>query len=58
MAKNKKTDKEFTPKITHIMADGSVRDSIEGYEVPVNDYTEICYQMLAKLAERKKTTTA
>lgn len=34
-------------KITFIMADGSVRDTLEGYEVPVNENTAIVYRMLA-----------
>lgn len=39
-------------KITHVMADGTVRDSIEGYEVPVNEQTENAYRLLAKWAMR------
>jgi hypothetical protein len=44
----------FKPTITHVMADGSVRDSIEGYVVPYNKYTAICYQMLARHGKPQK----
>lgn len=44
----KKEKKKKVPKITHIMANGSIQDSIEGYEVPVNDNTKIAYMLLAK----------
>jgi len=44
----KKEAEKKVPRITHIMADGSVRDSIEGYEVPVNDQTKGAYMLLAK----------
>lgn len=40
--------KKKVPKIIHIMADGSIRDSIEGYEVPVNGDTKVAYMLLAK----------
>lgn len=42
-------------KITHIMADGSVRDSIEGYVVPYNEHTAIVYELLAKYGKAKET---
>ena len=42
----KKKEKEPV-KITHIMKDGTVRDSIEGYVIPYNQQTKIIYQMLA-----------
>lgn len=35
-------------EVVHIMADGSVRDSLEGYEVPYNENTEGYYKMLAQ----------
>ena len=35
-------------KITHIMADGTIRDSIDGYEIPYNEKTAINYQLWAK----------
>ena len=36
------------PTITHIMADGSPRDSVEGYEIPYNENTEHIYRRHAK----------
>lgn len=47
----KKSELEWEPKITHIMADGTVRDSVEGYEVPFNDQTEVAYRLLVKWIE-------
>lgn len=41
-------------KITHIMADGSVRDSVKGYVVPYNEHTAICYELLAKYSGHQK----
>ena len=45
-----KTNQNEKEKIVvrHIMADGSERDSIEGYVIPVNEYTEIAYRIMAK----------
>lgn len=43
-----KEKKKLVPRITHVMADGTIRDSIEGYEVPVNDQTKGAYMILAK----------
>lgn len=45
--KRKEEEKKGPVKITHIMKDGTVRDSIEGYEIPVNEDTKIIYAMLA-----------
>ncbi|NLJ31122.1 MAG: hypothetical protein GX424_05935 [Clostridiales bacterium] len=45
---------EFKGKITHVMADGTVRDSIEGYVVPYNQQTAICYELIAKYAKRRE----
>ncbi len=42
---------QFDANITNSMADGSVRNSVEGYEVPVNQYTGVCYELLAKFSE-------
>ncbi|HCC01466.1 MAG TPA: hypothetical protein DEP60_02055 [Ruminococcaceae bacterium] len=39
-------------KVVHIMADGSVRDSVDGYPVPVNDVTKPAYNILATMALR------
>jgi hypothetical protein len=41
-------------KITHIMADGTVRDSVKGYVIPYNEHTAICYELLAKYARPKE----
>ena len=41
-------------KITHIMADGTIRDSIDGYEIPYNEKTAIAYQLLLKWADEKQ----
>lgn len=46
MAIKKKKEKEPI-KIVHIMKDGTVRDSIEGYVIPVNNDTKVLYNMLA-----------
>ena len=35
--------------IRHIMADGTVRDSVDGYKVAVNENTEHIYSILAGL---------
>jgi hypothetical protein len=43
----KKKEEDFKPVIIHTMADGSIRDSVEGYFVPVNEYTRTAYQILA-----------
>lgn len=45
---HKKGVLDFIPKITHIMADGTVRDSVEGYPVPYNATTANSYHILAK----------
>lgn len=34
------------------MADGSVRDSVDGYYVPVNETTKVAYQLLVTMARR------
>lgn len=46
-----KSQPKFKGKITHIMADGSVRDSIEGYVIPYNQQTAIVYELLAKYSK-------
>ena len=40
-------------KIIHTMADGTVRDSIEGYEIPYNEVTAVVYDLLIKWAIEK-----
>jgi hypothetical protein len=46
--KKKEAHKQI--RVVHIMADGSVRDSVEGYPVPVNDITRPAYNILATMA--------
>lgn len=40
-------------RITHIMADGTIRDSVEGVVIQ----SEAFYQVLRGIAERKKEKT-
>ena len=54
MPKKPVTKPVIKPKITHIMADGSVRDSIEGYVIPYNQQTAIVYELLAKYSKPQK----
>lgn len=35
--------------ISHIMADGTVRDSVDGYKVTISENTEHIYSILAVL---------
>lgn len=49
-----KSQPQFKGKITHIMADGSVRDSIEGYVIPYNQQTAVVYELLAKYSNPRK----
>ena len=45
-------------KIIHTMADGTVRDSVAGYEIPFNDTTAVAYNLLVKwTVEKKKQNT-
>ena len=54
MAKLKKSEIDDSKiKIIHTLADGTVRDSIEGYEIPYNDTTTIAYQLLTKWTNEK-----
>lgn len=46
----KKQEEHKQIRVVHIMADGSVRDSVEGYPVPVNDITRPAYTILATMA--------
>lgn len=41
--------------IVHTMADGTVRDSIEGYVIPYNDKTAIIYELLVKSTIEKQS---
>lgn len=45
--------KDYEIKITHIMADGTVRDSIEGVVIPINEKTKLFYDTILG---RKKDT--
>lgn len=48
----RKQEKHKQIRVVHIMADGRVRDSVEGYPVPVNDITRPAYNILAAMAVR------
>lgn len=50
--------KDGGTKIIHTMADGSVRDSIEGYEIPYNETTAIAYDLIVKWAVEKQNNTS
>lgn len=39
---------DFTPIVTHTMKDGTIRNSIEGYAVAINNETKIAYTLLVK----------
>lgn len=41
-------------KIIHVMADGTIRDSIEGVVIPLNEKTERFYRLMADLARKQK----
>ena len=58
MPKNSKGEiDESKIKVIHIMADGTIRNSVYGYEIPYNEQTAIAYQLLAKWnnEQQKKT---
>lgn len=38
--------------ITHTMADGSIRESVDGYKIPVNEKTKPLYHLLAKIIDK------
>ena len=40
------------PHITHVMADGRVLDSIEGYVIPCSGHTAVVYRILADCLKR------
>jgi len=53
--KNRKSEIDGSKiKIVHTMADGTVRDSVEGYVIPYNETTAITYELLAKWAIEKQ----
>ena len=39
-------------KITHVMKDGTERDSIEGVVIPLNEKTELFYNPMKTIAKR------
>lgn len=39
-------------KITHVMKDGTERDSIEGVVIPLNEKTELFYNTMKTIAKR------
>ena len=42
--------------IIHTMADGTVRDSVEGYEIPYNEKTAVVYNLIAKwISDKRKS---
>ncbi|MCL2030350.1 MAG: hypothetical protein FWG93_02270 [Oscillospiraceae bacterium] len=44
-------------KLLHTMADGTARDSVEGYEIPYNDTTAaVCHLLARRAAERQEET--
>lgn len=40
-------------RVIHRMADGSVRDSVEGYFVPYNEETKALYHLLGKMLRKE-----
>ena len=53
MCEKNKTEKSGI-KIIHKMADGTIRDSVNGYIVPYNEKTSVAYELLAKSIKRKE----
>lgn len=47
-----KSKEKLEPVVTFTMADGTVRDSIEGVKVPRNKFTEVAYQILENFESR------
>lgn len=45
--------KDYEIKITHIMADGTIRDSIEGVVIPVNEKTKLFYDTILEMTKRR-----
>lgn len=39
--------------VTNILADGTERDSMEGYKVPYNENTAVAYHILANIIMRE-----
>jgi ferredoxin-fold anticodon binding domain-containing protein len=58
LEKSKKSDiNKKKIKIVHKMADGTIRDSIDGYEIPYNEKTAITYRLLEKWADERQEKT-
>lgn len=54
MSKRKPSEADYSKtKITHTMADGSVRDSVKGYPIPYNETTAPLYHILANSIMRR-----
>lgn len=41
-------------KVVHVMKDGSIRESIKGMTVPVNETTKAVYKIVAESCRRKR----
>lgn len=41
-------------KITHIMANGEVRDSLVGYKMSADDFPEVARRIIAELFQGKR----
>ena len=50
--KNETDDNKI--KIIHKMSDGTVRNSIDGYEIPYNAETSVVYGFLTKRADKEQ----
>lgn len=48
-----KKNEPVKPHITHVMADGKVLDSIEGYVIPCSGHTAVVYRILADCVRRE-----
>jgi len=58
MAKRVKQKPMSEWKCTHIMADGTVRESMKGYTLPYNETTKIAYDLLATWLQRAANSEA
>ncbi len=41
-------------KVVHVMKDGSIRESVKGMIVPVNEATKAAYKIVAESCKRKR----
>lgn len=53
-AKSKKPEPENKGKITHHLANGEIRESMQGHMVSVNEKTKLFYQLLASYTPENK----